>query len=258
MKDIQKQTDTRNVPINKVGVKDVKYPITVLDKQNKSQNTIGSINMYVNLPHNFRGTHMSRFIEILNEYHNQLHIDTMNNILHEMKNRLNAEEAHMEMTFPYFIEKTAPVSKIKSLMEYECSYNGTLKNDDEDFVIKVKVPVTSVCPCSKEISEYGAHNQRSQVSIEVRYNDFVWFEDLVEIAENAASSPVYSILKRVDEKYVTEKGYDNPQFVEDIVRNIAIELNNDTRITWYHIESENFESIHNHSAYACIEKQKSI
>lgn len=256
MKDIQNQEDFRNVPINKVGVKDVKYPITVLDKKNKAQNTIGNINMYVNLPHNFRGTHMSRFIEILNKYHNRLHIDTMSDILHEMGNRLEAEEAHMEMTFPYFIEKEAPVSKMKSLMEYECTYAGILKKNKEGFKIKVKVPVTSVCPCSKEISDYGAHNQRSHVTIEVKMKDFVWFEDLIEIAENAASSPVYSILKRVDEKYVTERGYDNPMFVEDIVRNIAVELNKLDSIDWYHIESENFESIHNHSAYACIDSRE--
>ncbi len=256
MKDIQNQKDHRNVPINKVGVKDVKYPISVLDKQNKSQNTIGTINMYVNLPHKFRGTHMSRFIEILNKYHNRLHIDTMSDILHEMKDKLEAEEAHMEMTFPYFIEKVAPVSAIKSLMEYECTYCGNLKNDEETFVIKVKVPITSVCPCSKEISDYGAHNQRSYVTIEVKIKNFIWFEDLIEIAENAASSPVYAILKRVDEKYVTEKGYDNPMFVEDIVREMAVALNQLDEIDWYHIESENFESIHNHSAYACIDSRE--
>ena len=254
MKDIQNQKDFRNLPINKVGVKDVKYPITVLNKLNKSQNTIGSINMYVNLPHNFRGTHMSRFIEILNKYHNRLHIDTMGDILHNMKEKL--KEAHMEMTFPYFIEKAAPVSKMSSLMEYECSYCGTLIDKKEDFIIKVKVPVTSVCPCSKEISQYGAHNQRSQITIEIKSTEFIWFEDLIEIAEKAGSSPVYSILKRVDEKYVTEQGYDNPMLVEDIVRNIAVELNKIDGIQWYHIESENFESIHNHSAYACIDKRK--
>jgi len=255
MKDIQNETDTRQLPINKVGVKDVKYPITVLDKQNQSQNTIGNINMYVNLPHNFRGTHMSRFIEILNKYHNRLHIDTMSDILRDMENRLEAKEAHMEMTFPYFIEKTAPVSKIKSLMEYECTYTGILKGDVEEFIIKVRVPITSVCPCSKEISDYGAHNQRSHVTIEVKMKDFIWFEDLIEIAENAASSPVYAILKRVDEKFVTEKGFDNPMFVEDIVRNIAVALNKLPAIDWYHIDSENFESIHNHSAYACIDSR---
>ncbi|MBN2279706.1 MAG: GTP cyclohydrolase I FolE2 [Candidatus Marinimicrobia bacterium] len=255
MKDIQNQTDNRKVSINKVGVKDVKYPIIVLDKKNKAQHTIGTINMYVNLPHNFRGTHMSRFIEILNKYHNRLHIDTMSDILREMETRLTAEEAHMEMTFPYFIEKEAPVSHIKSLMEYECTYTGILKGAAEEYIIKVKVPVTSVCPCSKEISEYGAHNQRSHVTIEVKMKNFIWFEDLIEIAENAASSPVYAILKRVDEKFVTEKGYDNPMFVEDIVRNIAVEMNKLESIEWYHIESENFESIHNHSAYACIDSR---
>jgi len=255
MKDLQNQPDKRNISIDKVGVKDVRYPITVLDRANKTQQTTALINMYVNLPHNFRGTHMSRFIEILNEYHHSLHIDTMGNILEEMKKKLDAEKAHMEIKFPYFIEKEAPVSKSKSLMEYECTYIGTL-SDVADFIIGVKVPVTSLCPCSKEISDYGAHNQRSHINIKIRHTDFIWFEDLIEIAEKSASSPLYSLLKRSDEKYVTEQAYDNPMFVEDIVRSIVEKLNQDKNITWFHVESENFESIHNHSAYAAIEKSR--
>ncbi len=255
MKDIQNEPDFRNIPINKVGVKNLRYPITVLDKTNKIQQTIASINMYVNLPHNFRGTHMSRFIEILNQHHHKFHIDTMGEILDEMKQKLNAEEAHMEVSFPYFIEKFAPVSKSSGLMEYQCRYEGSLSTD-ADFIIGVKVPVTSLCPCSKEISDFGAHNQRSVISIQVRYTDFIWFEDLISIAEQSASSELYSLLKREDEKFVTEEAYNNPMFVEDIVRNLSQNLNNIKNITWYRVESENFESIHNHNAYASIERGK--
>jgi GTP cyclohydrolase I len=254
MKDIQNQPDFRNIPIDKVGVKDLRYPITVLDRTNKIQQTIGSINMYVNLPHHFRGTHMSRFIEILNEYHHSLHIDTCSEILRKMKQKLHAEEAHIEVNFPYFIEKHAPVSKSAGLMEYQCSYLGTLR-EEEDFIIGVQVPVTSLCPCSKEIAEYGAHNQRSIIKIKVRYLDFIWFEELIEIAETSASSQLYSLLKRVDEQYVTQYAYENPMFVEDIVRAVAQKLDENAKISWYQVEAENFESIHNHNAYAAVEKK---
>ncbi|MCK5145788.1 GTP cyclohydrolase I FolE2 [bacterium] len=253
MIDVQNQPDTRNLPINRVGVKDLRYPITVTDRANDVQQTVASINMYVSLPRHFRGTHMSRFIEILNEKHQTLHIDGIADLLKTMKQRLEAHEAHMDVSFPYFIEKTAPISGAKSLMEYKCSYSGIL-SDTLDFILRVDVPVTSLCPCSKELSDRGAHNQRSIVSIAIRSSDFVWIEELVEIAEAAASSPVYSLLKRSDEKAVTEAAYDNPRFVEDLVREVAAKLNADSRITWYKVESENFESIHNHSAYAAIEK----
>ena len=255
MEDIQSQADRRNIPIDQVGVKDLTYPIVLLDRENEQQQTIATINMYVNLPHAFRGTHMSRFVEILNEHHKQLQIDTIDEVLHKMKDRLKAEEAHIEMTFPYFLEKKAPVSGARSMTQYQCSFVGKLA-DHEDFVLGAEVPVTTLCPCSKEISNYGAHNQRSLVSIKVRYNELVWIEELIEIAEQAGSSPVDSLLKRKDEKYITEKAYDNPKFVEDVVRTVAIALNKDDRIYWYKIESENLESIHNHSAYALIEKNK--
>ena len=255
MKDIQNEPDHRNIPIDRVGVKDLKYPITVSDRANEIQHTVASINMYVNLPHHFRGTHMSRFIEILNMHHRDFHIDTVEKILHDMKERLNACEAHMEVQFPYFIEKQAPVSGAASLLEYQCSYHGTLK-EKADFVLGVDVPVTTLCPCSKELSRRGAHNQRSFVSIQIRSRTLVWIEELTEIAEASASSPVYALLKREDEKAVTEQAYDNPMFVEDMVREIARRLNEDPRITWYRVSSENVESIHNHSAYASIEKWK--
>jgi len=253
--DVQNRPDHRKIDIDRVGIKNLSYPITVLDKSNKIQHTVGSINMYVSLPHRFRGTHMSRFIEILNEYHRELHIDAVGEILQKMKEKLHAEEAHMEVSFPYFIEKSAPVSKAKSLMEYRCKYIGTL-SDREDFILSVAVPVTTLCPCSKELADRGAHNQRSIVRIKIRYTGFVWIEELIELAESSASSPVYSLLKRKDEKIVTEHAYDNPKFVEDVVRELAQKLNSDPRIIWYNVESENFESIHNHNAYASIERRK--
>ena len=255
MVDLQSQPDKRKIPVDRVGVKNLRYPITVLDRANKIQHTVGSINMYVNLPHRFRGTHMSRFIEILNEHHRELHIDVIEEILQKMKDNLHAEEAHMEVIFPYFIEKAAPVSGATSLMEYRCSYMGTL-SDKADFILSVEIPVTTLCPCSKEISDKGAHNQRSVVTIRIRTKKLVWIEEVITYAEESASSPLYALLKREDEKAVTEQAYDNPMFVEDMVREIAKKCNADPRIVWYSIESENFESIHNHSAYACIERKK--
>jgi GTP cyclohydrolase I len=253
--DVQNQHDSRKIPIDKVGVKNLSYPITVLDKVNGFQQTVGSINMYVNLPHRFRGTHMSRFVEILNEHHRELHIDTIGEVLQKMKTKLHAEEAHMEVSFPYFIEKAAPVTGAKSLLEYRCILKGTL-DEKEDFVLGVEVPVTTLCPCSKELSKRGAHNQRSLVRIQIRYHGFIWIEELIALAETSASSPLYALLKRKDEKAVTEQAYDNPMFVEDVVREVARKLDIDPRISWYQVQSENMESIHNHSAYASIERFK--
>lgn len=257
MIDIQNQPSLKKIKIDKVGVKNLSYPITVRDKTNKIQHTIGSINMYVNLPNKFRGTHMSRFIEILNEHHKELHIDTIGEILRKMKKKLNAHEAHMDVSFPYFIEKKAPKSGALSMMEYQCIYTGTLR-EKKDFILGVEIPVSTLCPCSKEISENSAHNQRSIVTIKIRSVKLVWIEELIEIAENSSSSPLYALLKRNDEKYLTELAYQNPMFVEDVVRSIAEKLNNDSRIEWYMVSSENFESIHNHNAYASIEQDKTI
>lgn len=256
MEDIQNHKDNRNIDIDQVGVKGIRYPITVLDKDMGKQQTVAKINMYVNLPRYYKGTHMSRFVEILNEHSRRISLENFSQILQEMKDRLNAESAHMEITFPYFINKAAPVSGIQGLMEYKCTFKGSLKKGS-DLVIMINVPITTLCPCSKEISDFGAHNQRGEVRLQVRFKKFVWIEDLIKLAEKAASSDVYSVLKREDEKYVTEKAYQNPRFVEDIVREIAVKLNNDPNITWFAVESENFESIHNHNAYAYIEKRKS-
>ena len=255
MKDIQKHRDRRNIDIDQVGVKGIRYPITVLDKNMGEQQTVARINMYVNLPRYYKGTHMSRFVEILNEHSRRISLQNFSEILEEMKKRLNAESAHMEITFPYFINKAAPMSGSEGMMEYECTFKGSL-NRGSDLVTIIHVPISTLCPCSKEISDYGAHNQRGEVRLQVRFKKFIWIEDLVELVEKSASCEVYSVLKREDEKYVTEKSYNNPMFVEDVVREIAQKLNADPNITWFAIESENFESIHNHNAYAYIEKHK--
>ncbi len=255
MIDVQNQPDHRNIRIDKVGVKNIRYPITVKDKRKGSQRTVASINMYVDLPEDYKGTHMSRFIEILSEYREQISIENIPKILDEMNERLKAHSAHMEITFPYFIEKEAPVSHSKGLMEYICSFKGSV-NKARDLVVGLTVPVTTVCPCSKEISDFGAHNQRGEVRIHIRFRKFIWIEDLIEMVEKSASSEVYSVLKRSDEKFVTEKGYMNPMFVEDLVREISLKLEADDNITWFSVDSENFESIHNHSAYAYIERDK--
>jgi GTP cyclohydrolase IB len=254
MIDIQNQKDFRNIDIEKVGVKNIKYPIIVLDRARGTQPVNASISMYVNLPRHFKGTHMSRFVEVLNEFHGQISIKTFQSILEKIRQKLHAHSAHMEIDFPYFLEKTAPVSKAKSLMEYQCLFAGENSAEQTDFLVGVTVPVTTVCPCSREISNCGAHNQRGIVTVKVRFIKFFWIEDLIKTVEESASGEVYSLLKRVDEKYVTEKAYENPKFVEDVVRSVAIKLNKNSTFSWYSIEAENFESIHNHSAYAYLEK----
>jgi len=255
MQDVQNQRDHRNISIDKVGVKEIRYPITVLDKATRTQQTVAMINMYVNLPKDFKGTHMSRLVEILNEHDRTISIKNFSDILSTMKERLNAESAHIEISFPYFVMKTAPVSKSQGLMEYRCTFQGSL-NKGKDLVVMINVPITTLCPCSREISDFGAHNQRGEVRLQVRFKRFMWIEDLINLVEESASCDVYSVLKREDEKYVTEKAYNNPKFVEDIVRDIAEKLQNYANIVWFAVECENFESIHNHNAYAYIERHK--
>lgn len=253
LRDVQGEPDFRHIAIDKVGVKDIRYPIVVLDRKNKFQHTVASINMYVDLPHQFKGTHMSRFVEILNEHRGEVTVKNFPQILQTMKKKFSASTAHLEVEFPYFVEKTAPVSKSKGLMEYRCRYLGVL-GEERDFVLEVMVPVSTLCPCSKEISERGAHNQRGVVKVGVRFTGFVWIEEIIKVVEKSASSPVYSLLKRVDEKFVTEQAYDNPMFVEDVVREVAVRLGKMKKIKWFRVEAENWESIHNHSAYAFIER----
>lgn len=260
MIDLQNSQDERNIPIDEVGVCDICHPIIVLDRANGSQKTVASLSMTVNLPHHFKGTHMSRFFEVLNEYQDEMTIRTLSQMLPELKERLQAERAKVEIYFPYFLEKEAPVSKSSGLMKYECSFVGDADGQGDDYIMGVTVPVTSLCPCSKAISKYGAHNQRGQVSIEIRTvrkangnPELFWIEDVIEIAETSASAPVYALLKREDEKAVTEQAYENPVFVEDIVRNVAQKLMDDARIAWFQVKTVNHESIHNHNAFARIE-----
>ncbi|MDR3159143.1 MAG: GTP cyclohydrolase FolE2 [Zoogloeaceae bacterium] len=254
--DVQNSADTRQLAINKVGIKSIRHPIRVSDKDRGSQCTIAAFNMYVGLPHNFKGTHMSRFVEILNRHETEISVRNFPAMLKEMVERLEAQSGHIEMNFPYFINKTAPISGVKSLMDYDITFIGDICQGRIATRLKVVVPVTSLCPCSKEISERGAHNQRSHVTLTVRANAFMWIEDIIGIAESEASSELYGLLKRPDEKFVTERAYDNPKFVEDLVRDVAARLNAEPRIDAYVVESENFESIHNHSAYALIERDK--
>jgi GTP cyclohydrolase IB len=252
--DTQNQPDRREVAIDRVGVTNVRFPIQIRDKAHSSQNTIAKVSLTVDLPHHFKGTHMSRFIEILNEHGSIIHVDNIKVILDHLRKRLEAETAHVEFQFPFFMEKKAPVTGAVGLMDYEAHFNATADDERVDFVVTVVVPVTTLCPCSKAISRFGAHNQRGQVTLAVRFRSPIWIEELIQLVESSASAELYSLLKRPDEKAVTERAYEHPVFVEDLVRNIAVKVNADTRITWYRIEAENFESIHNHNAYAMIEK----
>ncbi len=256
MADVQGAADFRKVAIDRVGVKDVVYPMKLATRDGGEQTTVASINMYVALPQEKKGTHMSRFLEVLNEHKcSPFCPEDIPVITKKIKERLHAEEAHFEASFTYFIEKPAPVSGQTGLMNYEVTF-ACSANSHEDFVMTVAVPATSLCPCSKEISAYGAHNQRCRIEASVRTNGVLWIEDLVELLEGAASHPVYAVLKRPDEKYVTEKAFENPKFVEDIVRDLAMALDNEDRIVQYSISSENYESIHSHNAYAELERDK--
>jgi len=256
MPDVQSYPDSRKLAIDKVGIKSIRHPIRVADRAAGVQHTVATFNMYVYLPHHFKGTHMSRFVEILNGYEREISVENFEDMLRRMVARLEAESGHVEMNFPYFIAKKAPVSGVESLIDYDVTFIGEIKDGHYRQTTKVVVPVTSLCPCSKKISDYGAHNQRSHVTLSVKTNAFVWIEDIVRVAEENASCELYGLLKRPDEKYVTERAYDNPKFVEDLVRDIAAALNRDGRIDAYVVEAENFESIHNHSAYALIEHDK--
>ena len=253
--DVQAKHDSRQIAIDKVGVRGIRYPITLATRDGQEQTTVAMVNMYVSLPHHQKGTHMSRFLEVLNEVAHPLTPQNTPKVASEIRERLNAEHAHLEMSFPYFIEKKAPVTGTPGLMDYEVTMTVN-SNATNDFILGVKAPATSLCPCSKEISEYGAHNQRCEIEASVRFDGTLWIEDLVEHLEASASAPVYAALKRPDEKFVTEEAFDHPKFVEDIVRDLALRLEDDDRIAWYSIASENFESIHNHNAYAQITSDK--
>jgi GTP cyclohydrolase IB len=260
MEDVQGRSDDRNLPIQRVGVTNLRYPIVVLDQRRSRQETVANVTLSVSLPHHFKGTHMSRFIEVLNDHRGEVTMTTVPVILADLRERLDAESARVEVSFPYFMDRSAPATGATALMDYECAFVGEVTGNSQDFLLRVKVPVTSLCPCSKEISEYGAHNQRGYVTVELRTlpdatgnEQMVWIEEVVETVERSASSPVYALLKRPDERVVTMRAYENPVFVEDLVRNVAMALQKDERVHWFRVHALNQESIHNHDAFAQIE-----
>ena len=250
LEDVQNHIDDRNVAIEQVGVSGLRYPITVLDKRQEHQNTVATLNLSVGLPHESKGTHMSRFVEVIERHRGELTVNTIQSVLEDLRTTLDSESARIEVAFDYFLERSAPASGATALMDYHCEFTGQLNNEKLDFILTVHVPVTSLCPCSKAISDYGAHNQRGTIRIDCRSSDIVWIEELIEVAESSASSPVYPLIKRDDERFVTMQAYDNPVFVEDMVRNVAVKLREDKRVQWFKVRAENYESIHNHNAFA--------
>ena len=251
--DKQSEPDYRELRIDKVGVRGLRFPIQIRDKAHSLQNTVATIGMFVDLPKEFKGTHMSRFIEVLNAHGNVVHVENITDILYAMQRKLHAATSHLEMEFPFFLVKKAPISGMESVMDYTARFEAAACGKEIDFVLTVRAPVTTLCPCSKAISAYGAHNQRGEVTVQIRSEKAIWIEDLIAVIESSASSELYALLKRQDEKAVTERAYENPVFVEDLVRNVAQKLNAHPQVTWYKVEAENYESIHNHNAYACIE-----
>jgi GTP cyclohydrolase I len=254
LRDKQSERDYRDLRVDKVGVRGLRFPIQVRDKARAIQNTVATIGMFVDLPKEFKGTHMSRFIEVLNAHGNIVHVENLTDILYAMQEKFSAATSHLEVEFPYFMVKRAPVSGRESVMDYMARFDATACHKEIDFVLTVKAMVTTLCPCSKAIAAYGAHNQRGEVTVQIRFRKPVWIEDLITLIESSASSELYALLKRQDEKAVTERAYNNPVFVEDLVRNVVLKLNAHPDVTWYRVEAENHESIHNHNAYACIEK----
>ncbi|GFR34814.1 GTP cyclohydrolase FolE2 [Thermobrachium celere] len=252
MKDVQSERDYRNIPLKHVGINNLKWPVVVKDKKNGTQNTIATVSLSVDLPHFQRGTHMSRFVEVIKELKSVSPKD-IEGMLNDLKEKLDAQVAHCRMEFDYFIYKPSPVTKIESPYDVQCAFEAT-KNHEFDFILEVKVPVTTLCPCSKEISEFGAHNQRATVDIKIKSDKMIWIEDIVKVAEESASTPVFSLLKRKDEKWVTEMAYLNPRFVEDVAREVAVRLEANKDIKWYSVCVESIESIHNHNAFAYTEK----
>jgi GTP cyclohydrolase I len=256
LKDTQNEPDHRRIAIDRVGVKGLRYPLRIRDKARESQHTIATCALTVDLPHHYKGTHMSRFVEALSEFGSELHVDNIRDLLVGLVARLHSQSAHLDFEFPFFLEKQAPVSKAVGLMDYTVRFSATIQRGVVDFVVTVVVPVATLCPCSKAIADRGAHNQRGQVTLSVRFAQPIWIEDLIRLVEDSASCELYSLLKRPDEKAVTERAYDNPVFVEDLVRAVAERAEAERSVTWYCVEAENFESIHNHNAYAKIERRK--
>lgn len=250
--DVQASPDDRGIPLRQVGVTKLRYPMVVWDRTNQRQGTVGTFKLTVDLPHHFKGTHMSRFITALERHKGEISLETLPDLVDDLRNRLDAERSMVRVEFPYFVRKQAPVSKLESSLETRCWFVGDAEEKEARFTLGVEVPVMTLCPCSKAISARGAHCQRSMVRMSIRFRELVWIEELIEYAEQSASSPIWPLLKRDDEKWVTEHSYDNPVFVEDLVRNVATRLRADQRITWFYVEAENEESIHNHNAYAAV------
>lgn len=248
--DVQSESDTRGIMIEQVGITGLRYPIRVLDRAAEAQSTVGTVTLSVGLPHHLKGTHMSRFMTVLERHRGEISVRTLPALLTDVKATLNAESARVELRFPYFLERTAPVSGAEALVDYQCSFLGEINGGELDFVLGAEVPVSSVCPCSRVISEQGAHNQRGRLQVQIRSSELVWITELVEIAQASGSSPVYALVTRRDLRHLTMQGYDNPKFVEDMVRDVAVRLQRDWRVTWFRVRAENVESIHNHNAFA--------
>lgn len=254
LKDTQSERDHRQVAIDRVGVRSLRFPMRIRDRDNHEQHTIATVSLAVDLPHQYKGTHMSRFVEVLHSHGEVLDVRGITAMPRELLKKLHAECAHVEFRFPYFRSKRAPVTKAAGLLDYGVIFEVNASGESIDFVLTVEVPVATLCPCSKAISARGAHNQRGMVTLAVRFTQPIWIEDLIELVEASASCELYSVLKRPDEKFVTEAAYDNPVFVEDLVRNVAVRAAQHPHITWFKVEAENFESIHNHNAYAMVEQ----
>ena len=258
LKDVQKERPKNKIDIDEVGIKNIHVPFRIIHKSKNYQKITGKVNLLISLSAEHKGTHMSRFVEILNNYSNKiLHVKVLDKLVKEVLKKLDCEKAKIEIEFDYFKEKEAPISKIKSIMNYNCKIIRVAKKNlkEPEHILQIKVPITTLCPCSKEISKYGAHNQRGYVTIHLKFNEFIWIEDLIKIVEDQSSCEIYPLLKRPDEKFVTEKAYENPKFVEDVVRDVAFELQKDKRIEWFKVECENEESIHLHNVYSSITKQ---
>ncbi len=254
MRDVQNEADDRNLAIDRVGISGISWPITVPDRENGVQETVSEVSLSVSLPQDYRGTHMSRFVEALGAQEKKVTFHNMEGLLANLKERLHASDAHAVFDFPYFVTKSAPVSGAKGRVRCDVRFDAAVLGGSFDLVTPGTAPIQPLCPCSKEISEFGAHNQRAHAAISVRLSSFVWLEEFIEMADACASAPVYSLLKREDEKFVTERAYKNPRFVEDAVRDLALALQTDARVRWFRVSVTSHESIHNHDAFAVIEK----
>jgi len=246
-----------SIKIQAVGIKDIQLPVRIREKYGGLQHTVATVSMQARMPGIYRESCVTVFTATLNRYMDEMSVTIFSALLGEIKEALNAESASIVMSFPYFIEKRAPVTGTPSLMEYNCTFTGSINGEgkEDEFILSVLVPVTTLCPCSKEISAAGAHNQRAEVNLNVKFRKFIWVEDLITMVEESASCPVYALLKRPDEKFVTEQAYNNPMFVEDVVRKVAVAALAHPDITWFSVGVESFESIHKHSAYAYVDSE---